>query len=83
MGGLRGICRSNDEFLWGINLSNDATGSGQKYRIFGYDKEYAKSLNDDSKFDIVTRVIIPVGRMVVRPRQLSWWLLLVKMGEKC
>lgn len=54
------IHRGNDEFLWVVNLSEDATGSGQKYRISGYDAEYAKELNDDSKFNIVTKFIIPV-----------------------
>lgn len=54
------IHRGNDEFLWIINLSEDATGSGLKYRISGYDREYAKTLNDDSQFNIVTRFIIPV-----------------------
>lgn len=54
------IYRGNDEFLWVINLSEDATGSGQKYRIPSYSPEYAKLLNDDSQFNIVTKFIIPV-----------------------
>ena len=54
------ICRGNDEFLWVINLSEDAAGSGQKYRIPSYDSEYAKTLNDDSNFNIVEKFIIPV-----------------------
>ncbi len=54
------ICRGNDEFLWEINLSEDATGSGQKYHILSYDPERAKGLTDDSQFNIVTKFIIPV-----------------------
>ena len=46
--------------LEGYKVSDDATGSGQKYRIPCYDPEYAKLLNDDSQFDVVTKFIIPV-----------------------
>ena len=54
------IYRGNDEFLWVINLSGDATGSEAKYRISGYDKEYAKSLQSDKNFDIVAQFVIPM-----------------------
>lgn len=54
------ICRGNDEFLWVINLSEDATGSGAKYRMQSYDPKYEKALNDDKQFNIISRFIIPV-----------------------
>ena len=53
------IYRGNDEFLWVINLSGDATGSGLKYRIKGYDEQYAKYLQDDRNFNIVAQFLIP------------------------
>ncbi len=54
------ICRGNDEFLWIINLSDDATDSGAKYRMQSYDPKYEKILNDDKQFNIISRFIIPV-----------------------
>lgn len=54
------IYRGNDEFLWVINLSGSAVGSEGKYRISGYDQEYAEHLKSDKDFDIVAQFIIPI-----------------------
>ena len=43
-----------------INLSDDATGPGAKYRMQSYDPKYEKILNDDKQFNTITRFIIPV-----------------------
>ena len=50
----------NDEFLWVMNLSGDITDISAKYRIRGYDKAYVDSLKDDSNFNIVARMLIPL-----------------------
>lgn len=54
------IYRGKDEFVWVINLSEDATGSDKNYRIKGYDPDYEKMLMDDSQFNIVARFTISV-----------------------
>lgn len=54
------IYRGKDEFVWVINLSEDATGSDKNYRIKGYDPDYEKMLMNDSQFNIVARFTISV-----------------------
>ena len=56
----RGVIRGNDEFLWVMNLSGEATDTSAKYKIRGYDKEYADSLKDDKNFNIVARMMVSV-----------------------
>jgi DNA invertase Pin-like site-specific DNA recombinase len=56
----RGIVNGNDEFLWIMNLSGEATDASSKYKIRGYDKAYADSLMDDKNFNIVARMLIPL-----------------------
>lgn len=56
----RGVVNNNDEFLWVMNLSGEATDTSAKYKIRGYDKEYSDSLKDDKNFNIVARMMIPI-----------------------
>lgn len=55
----RGIVDGEDEFLWVMNLSGEATDASVKYRIKKYDAEYAEFLKSDKNFNIVTRMHIP------------------------
>lgn len=52
----RGIVNGNDEFLWVMNLSGEATDASAKYRIREYSKEYADYLKEDKNFDIIGRM---------------------------
>lgn len=52
----RGVVNGNDEFLWVMNLSGDATDASAKYRIREYSKEYSDFLKDDKNFDIIARM---------------------------
>lgn len=56
----RGVVSGNDEFLWVMNLSGEATDTSAKYKIRGYDKAYSDSLKDDKNFNIVARMMIPI-----------------------
>lgn len=56
----RGVVNGNDEFLWVMNLSGEISDASAKYRIRGYNKEYADSLMDDKNFNIVARMLIPL-----------------------
>lgn len=56
----RGVVNGNDEFLWVMNLSGEATDTSAKYKIRGYDKAYSDSLKDDKNFNIVARMMIPI-----------------------
>lgn len=56
----RGVVNGNDEFLWVMNLSGEISDTSAKYRIRGYNKEYADSLKDDKNFNIVARMLIPL-----------------------
>lgn len=53
------IYRSNDEFLWEMNLSGVRSDS-RKYRINGYSEENAKKLQSDDEFNIIHSFLIPV-----------------------
>ena len=39
----RGVVDGNDEFVWVMNLSGECTDTFAKYKIRGYDKDYADS----------------------------------------
>ena len=56
----RGVVDGNDEFVWVMNLSGECTDTSAKYKIRGYDKNYADSLKSDRKFNIVARMLIPM-----------------------
>lgn len=56
----RGIVNENDEFLWVMNLSGEATDASAKYKIQQYSKEYSDFLKDDKNFDIIARMNIPL-----------------------
>lgn len=56
----RGVINGNDEFLWVMNLSGEATDTSAKYKISGYDKAYSDFLKDDKNFNIVARMLIPI-----------------------
>lgn len=53
------IYRSNDEFVWEMNLSGVRSDS-RKYRIREYSEEYEKQLKSDESFNIVYSFMIPV-----------------------
>lgn len=53
------IFRSNDEFVWEMNLSGARSDSYQ-YRIREYSEEYAKQLQSDENFNIVYSFMIPL-----------------------
>lgn len=56
----RGVVDGNDEFVWVMNLSGECTDTSTKYKIRGYDKNYADSLKSDRNFNIVARMLIPM-----------------------
>ena len=56
----RGVVDGNDEFVWVMNLSGECTDTSAKYKIRGYDKNYADSLKSDRNFNIVARMLIPM-----------------------
>ncbi len=56
----RVIYRGNEEFLWVMNLSGDVSDASAKYRIKGYDEKYSNYLKDDTNFNIVARMTIPI-----------------------
>ncbi len=56
----RGVVDGNDEFVWVMNLSGECTDTSAKYKIRGYDKDYADSLKSDKNFNIVARMLIPM-----------------------
>ena len=56
----RGVVDGNDEFVWVMNLSGECTDTSAKYKIRGYDKNYADSLKSDKNFNIVARMLIPM-----------------------
>ena len=56
----RGVVDGNDEFVWVMNLSRECTDTSAKYKIRGYDKNYADSLKSDKNFNIVARMLIPM-----------------------
>ena len=56
----RGVVDGNDEFVWVMNLSGECTDTSAKYKIRGYDKDYADSLKSDKNFNIVARMMIPM-----------------------
>lgn len=51
------IHRANNEFIWELNLSG-LPNTPNKYKISGYDEEYANSLKDDSNFNIIKTFVI-------------------------
>lgn len=67
----RGVVDGNDEFVWVMNLSGECTDTSAKYKIRGYDKDYADSLKSDKNFNIVARMMIPMEecKRFVRKRQ--------------
>lgn len=56
----RGVVDGNDEFVWVMNLSGECTDTSAKYKIRGYDKDYADFLKNDKNFNIVARMLIPM-----------------------
>lgn len=54
----RGVVDGNDEFVWVMNLSGEFTDTSAKYKIRGYDKNYADFLKNDKNFNIVARMMI-------------------------
>ncbi len=83
------IYRSNDEFVWEMNLSGVRSDS-RKYRIREYSEEYAKKLQSDDTFNIVYSFLISleeckefvekkVGRMFVGK---FWRPITVKIAVK-
>lgn len=56
----RGVVDGNDEFLWVMNLSGEATDTSAKYKIRGYDKAYSDSLKNDKNFNIVACMMISI-----------------------
>lgn len=56
----RGVVDGNDESVWVMNLSGECTDTFAKYKIRGYDKDYADSLKSDKNFNIVARMLIPM-----------------------
>ncbi len=83
------IYRSNDEFVWEMNLSGVRSDS-RKYRIREYSAEYAKQLQSDDSFNIIHKFLIPleecrnfveqkVGRRFV---QKFWQPITVKIAVK-
>lgn len=53
------IYRSNDEFVWEMNLSG-VRSDARKYRIKEYSEDYAKQLQSDETFNIIHSFLIPV-----------------------
>ena len=83
------IYRSNDEFVWEMNLSG-VRSDARKYRIREYSEEYAAQLQSDDAFNIIHSFLIPVeecqkyvtetiGRRFV-PKY--WRILTVKIAVK-
>ena len=54
----RGVVDGNDELAWVMNLSGECTDTSAKYKIRGYDKNYADFLKNDKNFNIVARMMI-------------------------
>lgn len=83
------IYRSNDEFVWEMNLSG-VRSDARKYRKREYSEEYAAQLQSDDAFNIIHSFLIPVeecqkyvtetiGRRFV-PKY--WRILTVKIAVK-
>ena len=83
------IHRSNEEYVWEMNLSGLPNVS-DKYKIRGYSKEYSDSLKDDKNFNIVKTFVISleeckefctnVAHRVYKP--VYWQQITVKIAIK-
>lgn len=68
----RGIVNENDEFLWIMNLSGEATDASAKYKIQEYSKEYSDFLKNDENFDIIARMNISLEECEKYCETIKW-----------